>query len=63
MRTKLEIRKKIASEWFRFLQLKICEEFAKIEREKIVKDTNHHFSKKPLGKSLRILKKAEEYII
>tara|TARA_B100000945_G_C20382009_1_gene597769 strand:+ start:87 stop:938 length:852 start_codon:yes stop_codon:yes gene_type:complete len=33
MRTKLEIRKKIASEWFRFLQLKICEEFAKIERE------------------------------
>ena len=34
MRTKLEIRKKIASEWFRFLQSQICEEFEKIEATK-----------------------------
>ena len=28
-----EIQKKIASEWFRFLQGKICEEFQNIEKE------------------------------
>ena len=28
-----EIQKKIASEWFRFLQIKICEEFQNIEKE------------------------------
>ena len=28
-----EIQKKLASEWFRFLQIKICEEFQNIEKE------------------------------
>ena len=33
MELDLEIQKKIASEWFRFLQNKICEEFQNIEKE------------------------------
>jgi len=34
MRTKLDIRKKIASEWFRYLHSQICKEFEGIERKK-----------------------------
>ena len=51
MRTKLEIRKKIASEWFRFLQLKICEEFAKIERENCKGHKSSFFKKTTWKKS------------
>ena len=39
MKLNLEIRKKIASEWFRFLQSQICEEFERIERAKFKKTT------------------------
>ena len=34
MAAKIEIKKKVASQWFKFLQSKICEEFEQIEREK-----------------------------
>ena len=33
MELDLEIQKKIASEWFKFLQLKILEEFKYLEKE------------------------------
>ena len=39
MKLNLEIRKKIVSEWFGFLQSQICEEFERIERAKIKKKT------------------------
>ena len=39
MKLNLEIRKKIASEWFGFLQSQICEEFERIERAKFKKTT------------------------
>ena len=34
MNSNIEIRKKITSEWFRFLQSQICTEFEEIERKK-----------------------------
>ena len=49
MELDLEIQKKIASEWFRFLQNKICEEFQNIEKE---------FSKKK-GTKTKYFKKNE----
>ena len=39
MKLNLEIRKKIVSEWFGFLQSQICEEFERIERAKFKKKT------------------------
>ena len=33
MKISQEIQKKLASEWFGFLQNKICEEFENIEKE------------------------------
>ena len=54
MRTKLELRKKIVSSWFRLLQTQISEEFMRIERKKsrglkanIFKKTNWSKSKDP----------------
>ena len=32
-----EIQKKLASEWFKYLQSKICEEFQSIEKEFSIK--------------------------
>ncbi len=34
MAAKIEIKKKVASQWFKFLQSKICEEFEQIEKER-----------------------------
>ena len=54
MRTKLEIRKSVASGWFKFLQSQICKEFEEIERKKnqgrkpcIFKKTSWKKSKNP----------------
>ena len=33
MKVNLETQKKIASEWFKYLQLKMCKEFGEIERK------------------------------
>jgi len=54
MKLNLEIRKKIVSEWFGFLQSQICEEFERIERAK--------FKKKP-GKNLKTKKMAGELML
>ncbi len=43
MTTKLEVKKSIASEWFRYLQSIICEEFENIERAKSKKFRNNIF--------------------
>ena len=45
MREKLEMRKKIVSQWFGFLQSQIYEEFEKIERKKS-KGKKNYFAKK-----------------
>ena len=39
MKINLETKKKIASQWFAFLQSQICEEFERIERVKFRKKT------------------------
>ena len=51
MKSKLEIRKKIASGWFRFLQSQICEEFEKIEKRKSRIGKPSVFEKKSWKKS------------
>ncbi len=51
MNTKLDIRKKIASEWFRFLQSQICEEFENMELKKMKKKKLHVFKKTTWKKS------------
>ncbi len=51
MTTKLEIKKKIASQWFRYLQSKICEEFEKIERKKSKKSRSNLFKSTSWKKS------------
>tara|TARA_Y100000590_G_scaffold4739_1_gene6422 strand:- start:1774 stop:2625 length:852 start_codon:yes stop_codon:yes gene_type:complete len=51
MKSKLEIRKKIASSWFRFLQSQICEEFEKIEKRKSGIGKSSVFKKKSWKKS------------
>ena len=33
MKLNLETQKKIASEWFRYLQLEVCKEFEELERK------------------------------
>ena len=45
MKEKLEMRKKIVSQWFGFLQSQIYEEFEKIERKKS-KGKKNYFAKK-----------------
>ena len=40
MKINLEIKKKIASDWFELLQTEICQEFEKIEGKKIKKESN-----------------------
>ena len=51
MTTKLEIRKKIVSEWFRYLQYQICEEFEKIEKKKSKRSKSCFFKKTTWKKS------------
>ena len=51
MRTKLEIEKKIASEWFKYLHNQICDEFEKIERKKSKKQIPSLFKKTTWVKS------------
>ena len=54
MRTKLEIRKIVTSDWFKFLQNQICEEFEQIEKGKS-RSKNQKPLKKLLGKNQKIL--------
>ena len=65
MRTKLEIRKIVTSDWFKFLQNQICEEFEQIEKgksrskkSKTFKKTSWKKSKNPMdgGGTYAILK-------
>ena len=51
MRTKLEVKKKIASDWFRFLQSQICEEFERIENKKSKRNKYNLFKKTTWKKS------------
>ena len=46
MKSKLEIKKKMTSEWFQFLQLKICEEFERLEKIKSKKKQSLVFNRK-----------------
>ena len=51
MKLNLEIKKRIASEWFKFLQSQICEEMEKIERVKSKKLRPSLFNKTTWKKS------------
>ena len=51
MKSKLEIKKKMTSEWFQFLQLKICEEFERLEKMKSKKKQSLVFNRKTWTKS------------
>ncbi len=51
MKSKLEIKKKMTSEWFQFLQLKICEEFERLEKIKSKKKQSLVFNRKTWTKS------------
>ena len=51
MISNLEIRKKITSEWFRFLQSQICEEFEKFEKSSSKKSSPTRFKKTVWKKS------------
>ena len=63
MELSLEIQKKITSEWFKFLQLKILEEFQYLEKEfSKRKKLSLNILKKINGKK-KMLGKAEVYTI
>ena len=51
MKSKMEIEKKISSEWFKFLQHQICQEFEKLEKIKSKKARSLSFVKKSWRKS------------